>query len=249
MKARNRRQRFLAKKKKSKKSNFNYIRSLVTLRQPKSPASEAFRTLRTNIDFSSFDKEIKTLLITSTVPGEGKSTTAINLGIAIAVTGKRVLVIDADLRDPTQHRFFDFDNNMGLTSLMINEELRLANVVRKTEVSGFFVLTSGPIPPNPAEILTSQKMRKFVAGLTEVFDMVIVDSPPVTAVSDASILASYLDGVVMMVGSGSVARDEARHARDQLQKVKANILGVVLNKVPINGSGYYYHYYYGRGNS
>jgi capsular exopolysaccharide synthesis family protein len=237
----------LAKKKKSRKGTFSYIRSLVTLRQPKSPASEAFRTLRTNIDFSSFDKEIKTLLITSAVPGEGKSTTAINLGIAMAVTGKRVLVIDADLRNPVQHKFFDFDNNMGLTSLMINDELQLVNVVRKTEVTGFFVLTSGPIPPNPAEILTSQKMRKFVAGLTEVFDMVIIDSPPVIAVSDASILASYLDGVVMVVGSGTVGRDEARHARDQLHKVKANVLGVVLNKVPVNGSGYYYHYYYGRG--
>jgi capsular exopolysaccharide synthesis family protein len=235
----------LAKKKRSRKSNFTYIRSLVTLRQPKSPASEAFRTLRTNIDFSSFDKEIKTLMITSAVPGEGKSTTAVNLGIAMAVTGKRVLVIDADLRDPTQHRFFDFDNRVGLTSLMINEELQLVNVVRKTEVNAFFVLTSGPIPPNPAEILTSQKMRKFVAGLTEVFDMVIVDSPPVTAVSDASILASYLDGVVLVVGSGAVAREVVLRARDQLQKVKANILGVVLNKVPANGSGYYYSYYYG----
>lgn len=232
--------------KKNRKSAFNYVKGLVTLRQPKSPASEAFRTLRTNIDFSSFDKEIKTLLITSAIPGEGKSTTTVNLGIAMAVTGKKVIVIDADMRNPVQHKFFDFDNNTGLTSLMINEALQLENVVRSTEVNGFYVLTSGPIPPNPAEILTSQKMRRFLAALTEVYDMVIVDSPPVNAVSDASILASYLDGVVMVVGSGSVAREESRHARDQLQKVKANILGVVLNKVPINGSGYYYYYYYGR---
>jgi len=217
----------------------------VTLRQPKSPASEAYRTLRINIDFSSFDKEIRTLLLTSSIPGEGKSTTVVNLGIAMAFTGKRVLVVDADLRNPVQHKFFDFDNNTGLTSLMINDELQLEQVVRKTDVNGFFVLPSGPIPPNPAELLNSKKMRKFVSGLTEAYDMVIIDSPPVIAVSDASILASYLDGVIMVVGSGSVARDEARYARDQLQKVKANVLGVVLNKVAHTGGGYHYYYYYG----
>lgn len=233
-------------KKKSRKKGLSFIKSLVTMRQPKSPASEAFRTLRTNIDFSSFERELNNLLITSAVPGEGKSTTAVNLGIAMAVTGKKVLVIDADLRDPSQHKYFEFDNNTGLTSLMINDELQLINAVRKTNVENFFVLTSGPIPPNPAEILTSKKMRTFVKNLTGIYDMVIVDSPPVIAVSDASILASYLDGVVLVVGAGSVARDEAIHARDQLHKVKANLLGVVLNKVPVNGSGYYYYYYYGR---
>ncbi len=236
----------MVKHKNGRKDAYGYIRSLVTLRQPKSPASEAFRTLRTNIAFSSFGKEIKTLLITSAVPAEGKSTMAVNLGIAMAVTGKKVIVVDSDLRAPTQHKYFEFDNNTGLTSLMINEELQLADVVHKTDVENFFVLTSGPLPPNPAEIITSEKMRGFVSALTEVYDIVIVDSPPVNAVSDASILASYLDGVIMVVGSGYVAREEARHARDQLQKVKATILGVVLNKVPVNGTGYYYYYYYGR---
>ena len=233
-------------KKKSRKKVQNPIKSLVTVRQPKSPASEAFRTLRTNIDFSSFDKEIKTLLVTSAVPGEGKSTTAANLGIAMAVTGKKVLVVDADLRDPSQHKFFELDNGKGLTSLMINDELQLINVVQRTMVENLYVLTCGPIPPNPAEILTSRKMRNFVKKLQEVYDMIILDSPPVIAASDASILASYLDGVVLVVGSGAVAREEARHARDQLQKVKANLLGAVLNKVPVKGSGYYYYYYYGK---
>ena len=234
------------KKRKAHKKSANMVKGLVTMRYPKSIASEAYRTLRTNINFSSFDKKVQTLLITSSIPGEGKSTTAVNLGAAIANTGRKVLIVDADLRNPVQHKFFDFHNKKGLTSLMIDDKLELINVVRKTNVEDFFVLTSGPIPPNPAEILTSRKTRNFINGLTGIYDMVIIDSPPVIAVSDASILASYTDGVVLVVGSGLVGRDEARHARDQLQKVKANLLGVVLNKMPLNGSGYHYDYYYGR---
>ena len=234
------------KKRKAHKREASMVAGLVTMRYPKSIASEAYRTLRTNIDFSSLDKEVQTLLVTSSIPGEGKSTTAVNLGAAISNTGRKVLIVDADLRNPVQHKFFDFSNSKGLTSLMIDDTLELINVVRKTDVEDFFILTSGPIPPNPAEILTSRKMRNFIKRLTGMYDMVIIDSPPVIAVSDASILASYTDGVVLVVGSGLASRDEARHARDQLQKVKANLLGVVLNKMPLNGSGYYYNYYYGR---
>ncbi len=234
------------KKKEVQKRDSNIVKGLVTLKYPKSLASEAYRTLRTNIVFSSFDKDIQTLLVTSSTPEEGKSTTAVNLGVAIAVTGKRVLIVDADLRNPTQHKYFGFDNTMGLTNLMINEKLQLINVAHKTTVDNFFVLTSGPIPPNPAEILTSKKMRSFVKNLSKIYDMIIVDSPPVIAVTDASILASYLDGVILVVGSGSVRREQALYARDQLKKVKANLLGVVLNKMPLNRSGYYYNNYYGK---
>lgn len=234
------------RKKEAQKKDSNIVKGLVTLKYPKSLASEAYRTLRTNIVFSSFDKDIQTLLVTSSMPGEGKSTTAVNLGVAIAVTGKKVLIIDADLRNPAQHKFFGFDNTIGLTSLMIDEELQLINVAHKANVDNFFVLTSGPIPPNPAEILASKKMQSFVKNLSKIYDMIIVDSPPVIAVTDASILASYLEGVILVVGSGSVGREQALYARDQLKKVKANLLGVVLNKMPLNRSGYYYNNYYGK---
>ncbi len=232
---------------KKKASNFaDYAKKLITFRQPKSPASEAYRTLRTNIDFSSFDKEMKTLVLTSATPEEGKSTITANLGVAMAMVGKRVIILDADLRNPTQHKFFDASNNIGLTSLLINENLKLEDALAKTGIENLSLLPSGPLPPNPAELLVSKKMRNFFVYLRQEYDMILVDSPPIIAVSDASVLASYLDGVILVVAAGQVTKDEVQIAKEQLMKVKANLLGAVLNKVPLNGRGYYYYYYYGK---
>jgi len=225
-----------------RKDRVDYRNILITSRKPKSPASEAFRTLRMNIEFSSFEKEIKTLLITSTQPAEGKSTVAANLCTAMTMVGKKVLLVDADFRMPSLHQIFDFENSKGLTSLIMNPGSTPGDVVQETGIENLSLLASGPTPPNPAELLASTRMRKLFAGLTEVYDAVVVDSPPLLAVSDAAILASYLDGVILVLGAGRVSRDQARTARDQLQKAKAHVLGVVLNRVPVSGSGYYYPY-------
>ena len=227
-----------------KKTTQNQAEMLITSRRPKSPVSEAFRTLRTNIDFSSFDKKIKTLLVTSSSASEGKSTVTANLGVTMALTGKKTLIIDADLRNPTQHKTFSISNNVGLTNLLINESILFEDALICTNTDNLYVLTTGPLPPNPAELLNSNKMRDFFDFLAKHFDMILVDAPPVTAVTDAAILASYLDGVILVVAAGQTAVDQVRSAKEQLGKVKANILGAVLNKAPKNGS-YYYHYYYG----
>ncbi len=231
---------------KKKKNSVDYRNTLITYEKPKSPTSEAFRVVRTNIDFSSFDKEIETLLITSAQPAEGKSTIAANLCIAMAMVGKKILLIDADLRMPSLHKIFSIENNTGLTNLIINTGLAPCDVVLETGIQDLWLLTSGPIPPNPAELLASRRMRELMKELARNYDAAVVDSPPIMAVSDSSILASYLDGVIFVLGSGTVSRDAARTAKEQLNKVSANVLGVVLNKVPLNGSDYYYHNYYGR---
>ncbi len=223
-----------------------YIKNIVSIKQPKSLAAEAYRTIRTNIEFSGFERELKTLLITSSVPNEGKSTFTGNLGYSIAMTGKEVLILDADLRKPTQQKYFNVGNSTGLTSLLISGNLQADDVIKKTEVENLFVLTSGPLPPNPAELLTSHKMRLLFEHLSSRFEIILVDSPPVMAVSDPAILASYLDGVILLARYGGVSREEALSTKKQLQNVKANILGVVINNVPMNSKGYHYQYYYGK---
>ncbi len=221
----------------------NRHKKLVTYKAT-SPMAEAFRTLKTNIQFSSIDKEIKTLLITSPQPAEGKSLSSCNLGLTLARSGVNVLLLDGDLRKPTLHKFFDLSNLQGLTNLLIDDQLSLEDVSHRI-MDNFTVLTSGPIPPNPTELLQTKKMRDLLKQLKENFEMIIIDSPPVMAVADASVLSILADGTIMIVGYGISSRDSVVKAKEQLQMVKANILGVVLNKVPLNGQGYYYYYYYG----
>lgn len=228
------------------KTNKNFTGKLIAFREPKAPASEAYRALRTNIDFSGFDKVIKTLLVTSATPDEGKSVVTGNLGITMAVDGKKVLIIDADLRNPSQHKCFGLSNNVGLTSLLVNDSLCLEEAICTTNIHNLFILPGGPIPPNPAELLNSKKMRELIQDLACAFDIILVDSPPVMAVTDASILASYLDGTILVIGTGQVSKELAHAAKEQLNKVKANILGAVLNKAPLSSGGYYSNYYYGR---
>ncbi|HWQ88596.1 MAG TPA: CpsD/CapB family tyrosine-protein kinase [Desulfitobacteriaceae bacterium] len=218
--------------------------SLITLEQSKSPISEAYRMLRTNVEFTGVDSETKKILITSPGPREGKSTTAANLAVSIAQTGKSVLLVDSDMRNPSQHKIFDLDNREGLSLSLVQDQDSL-KYVRITEVPGLVVLTAGPVPPNPAELLGSQRMKHLIAEVSKKFDVVIFDTPPVIAVADAAILAQEADGVILVLAAGEVNRDYARKAKEQLDKVGAKILGSVLNKVDMksNDYNYYYHYY------
>jgi non-specific protein-tyrosine kinase len=213
--------------------------ALITLRDPRSPAAEAYRTLRTNIQFSSLDKPIHTLLVTSTSPDEGKSTTLSNLAVTIAQAEQRVILVDCDLRRPSLHTLFGVPNEQGLTSVILNQgdgELPL----HATSVPGLSLLTSGPLPPRPADLLGSRRMEVLIERLRSEADMVLFDTPPVIAVTDAAVLATRLDGVLLVLQAGKTRRDRAREARRQLEKVKANIIGVVLNNARMEASyGYY----------
>lgn len=217
--------------------------SLITLEQSKSPISEAYRMLRTNVEFTSVDSETKKILITSPGPREGKSLTTANLAVSIAQTGKSVLIVDADMRNPTQHKIFDLNNLEGLSLALVQEQDSL-KYVRITEVPGLVVLTAGPIPPNPAELLGSQRMKHLIADFSKKFDVVIFDTPPVIAVADAAILAQEVDGVILVLAAGEVNREYARRAKEQLDKVGARILGSILNKVDMKSNDYYYYYHY-----
>jgi protein-tyrosine kinase len=235
-------------------------RNLITQFDPKSPISEAFRTLRTNIQFSSVDKQIKTMMLTSTGPSEGKSTITSNLAIVMAQSGKRTLLVDADMRKPTIHRTFRIVNREGLTNILANqahlasmeeaivpsvidEQNRLLKYISKTEIENLDVIPTGPIPPNPAELLGSKSMARFIKEVSGHYDVILFDTPPVIAVTDAQILASQLDGVLLVINSGKTNRDMAIKAKGLLDNVKANILGCVLNNREITGDNYYYYYY------
>ncbi|NLZ38424.1 MAG: CpsD/CapB family tyrosine-protein kinase [Firmicutes bacterium] len=234
------------RRKRKEVHNEQYAERLITFRNPKSPVSEAFRTVRTNIEFVDIDHKIKTILVTSSISSEGKSTIASNLGVAMAMSGKRVLIIDADLRNPTQHKCFNVRNIRGLTNLLLDDTLLLEEVLIYPSQENLSLLTTGPLPPNPAELLGSERMRRFLTSLEDFFDLILIDAPPVLAVADASILGSYLDGVVLVTAAGEVPREQALLAKEQLMKVHAKILGVVLNKVPVGSGGYYHYYYYAR---
>lgn len=218
--------------------------NFIVEKNPKSPISESYRTLRTNIQFSSFDKDIKTIVVTSSAPGEGKSTTVGNLALVMAQSGKKVLLIDCDLRKPTVHKKFKLSNQTGLTNILI-EDKNSFEVIQKYN-DNLYILTSGILPPNPAEVVASNKLKNFIEEMKNHFDYILIDSPPVIAVTDAQILSSFLDGVILVVSSGEAEKELVKKAKDLLDKVGANIIGVVLNKLELKsrkGYGYYYYYY------
>jgi capsular exopolysaccharide synthesis family protein len=211
---------------------------LIALRDPRAAAAEAYRTLRTNIQFSSLDKPLHTLLATSTAPDEGKSTTLANLAVTMAQAEQRVILVDCDLRRPTLHTLFDLPNEAGLTSMILAQED--APPLQATGVTGLSLLTSGPLPPRPADILGSRRMDAVIARLRAEADIVLFDTPPVVAVTDAAVLATRVDGVLLVFQAGKTSRERARQAREILEKVKANIVGVVLNNAQVEpGYGYY----------
>ncbi len=217
---------------------------LVVENHPKSIVAEAYRTLRTNISFLSPDEPLKTIMVTSGGPVEGKSLTVANLGISFAQAGKKVIIIDADLRKPMQHRFFKLTNFDGLTSILTGEK-EFSSVIRESGINNLKILTSGVTPPNPSELLGSKKMDSILEQAKEEADSVLVDVPPVIAVTDGLVLASKVDGVVLVVASQETHREMVAQAKENLEKVKANIVGTVLTKVPIESGGKYYYYYYG----
>jgi capsular exopolysaccharide synthesis family protein len=211
---------------------------LIALRDPRAPAAEAYRTLRTNIQFSSLDKPLRTLMATSTAPDEGKSTTLANLAVTFAQSEQRVILVDCDLRRPTLHTLFDLSNESGLTSMILAEDA--PPPLQETVVPGLSLLTSGPLPPRPADILGSRRMEAAIERLRAAADIVLFDTPPVVAVTDAAVLATKVDGVLLVFQAGRTSRERARRARQILEKVKANIVGVVLNNAQVEqGYGYY----------
>ncbi|MFH7818880.1 CpsD/CapB family tyrosine-protein kinase [Neobacillus thermocopriae] len=218
----------------------NHKRSLVTMFNPKSPVSEQFRTIRTNIQFSFIDKELRTLMITSSGPGEGKSTIAANMAVVFAQQGRRVLLVDADMRKPTVHYTFNQLNTYGLTSVLARQ-MTLEKAVKETDEKDLFLLTSGPIPPNPAELLSSMAMERFFREAQEQFDMIVFDTPPLMAVTDAQILANKCDGTILVVSSGKTDKDQLVKAKDLLDSVQSKLLGTVLNNKEIKNTQYYYY--------
>jgi capsular exopolysaccharide synthesis family protein len=219
--------------------------SLITEINPKSPISEAYRSLRTNIQFSSIDEPVKVILITSAQPEEGKSTTISNLAVTYALEGKKVLLMDADLRKPTLHRYFSASNRLGLTNLLAGQH-RMADIVSETQIPNLFLIPSGSLPPNPSELLASKRMYALLNEVKEEYDIVLIDSPPVLAVTDSQVLSAMCDGVVLVINHGKVKREAAQKSVAQLKHVKARILGVVLNNKAVSRNESSYYYYYSR---
>lgn len=234
---------FNHKKKPSTDTMENGVK-LVTALEPKNVVSEQFRTVRTNIEFSSVDTEIKTLLFTSSDVSEGKSTVSANTAVTWAQQGKKVLFIDADLRRPTLHTTFRMPNTQGLSTILANNEDYHA-IVNVSSVENLSIITSGPIPPNPAELLNSNRMRNFLQSVKNEYDLVVLDVPPLLSVTDTQVLAANVDGVVLVIRQGVAQRVSVKRAKELLSMVHAKLLGYVLNDVaPKNGYGYGYGYGY-----
>ncbi|MFQ5900569.1 MAG: GumC family protein [Thermodesulfobacteriota bacterium] len=218
---------------------------LISYLHTKSPLSEAFRGLRTSILFSSPSCPPKTLLVTSTVPGEGKTTVSINIGIVLAQAGKKVLIIDGDLRRAGCHKVFSLPSSPGLSNFLTGNA-NLKSIVKSTKVPGLFLTPAGPISPNPAELLSSLKMRELIKKLNKHIDFIIIDSAPVMGFADTPTLTTMVDGVIMVISGGNTIKDEVKRTLQNLRKVNASILGAVLNKFDISKQpyGYYNSYYY-----
>lgn len=214
---------------------------LITLTNPRSPAAEAYRTLRTNLYFSSLDQALETLVVTSAAPGDGKSTTLSNLAVTMAQGEKRTILADADLRQPSLHTLFGVSNNQGLTTMAVDEEALSEPPLVDTGVENLWLLPSGPSPPNPAEILGSRRMEDIITALKSRADIVLFDAPPVIAVTDAAVLGTKVDGVLLVVKAGSTRREHALRAKELLERVNVRIVGAVLNNAPPDQAlgGYY----------
>lgn len=223
----------------AKKAGRKY--ELTTHTYPKSPIAEAYRTLRTNLGFTSIDQPYRSILISSANPRDGKSTITSNLAVVMAQAGNKVILVDSDLRKPVLHRIFQVENDKGFTNCLM-QNLDVEEVAYSDLVENLSVLTSGPIPPNPAEILGSRQTSLFWPSLMEKYDYVLIDAPPILAVTDTSIVSSQVDGVIIVVDSASTRKDLAQQAKKQLVKANATIIGVVLNQVKMNKKDYQYYY-------
>lgn len=220
------------------------VQQLITYTDPKSNTAESYRTLRTNIQFSSLDKDIKSIVITSTKPGEGKSTIVSNMAITMAQSGKKVLLMDCDFRKPAIHKKFGVTNSKGLTNVLLKDK-KFDECILLTRQDNLHVVTSGPVPPNPSELLGSNKFKILLKHLASIYDVILLDAPPTLLVTDAQILSSICDGTVLLTSYGETEKEALAEANSLLVKVNANILGVVLNRIPEGSKGNYYGSYYG----
>lgn len=216
---------------------------LLTQAAHQSPRAESFRQLRTNLQFANISGQAKTILVTSSLPGEGKSTTATNLAIALAQTGQTVCLIDADLRRPMLNEYLGLDRNAGLTTALIGNS-DVNELLQPWGEDHLFVLTSGQIPPNPSELLGSSEMESLVRRLEQVFDTVVIDAPPLLPVTDAAVLAQHVGGVLVVAAAHKIRRNELEKSLQALELVGANLLGIVLNRLPAKGPDAYAYGYY-----
>lgn len=228
----------MAKKNKMNKD----ARNLITVTQPKSPIAEQYRTIRTNIEFMAVDQAIQVILVTSATQSEGKSTTSSNLAVTYAQQGKKVLIVDTDMRRPTVHYTFKVANGLGLSSLL-TRQAELEKAILPTKVDNLSILTAGPIPPNPAELLSSRSMENLILQLREKYDVIILDAPPLLQVADSRITSKLTDGVVLVVGCTTSDRQRVLKAKEQLELAEAKILGVVLNRRELTDDSAYQYYY------
>jgi len=218
-------------------------RYLITAANPKSPISEQYRTIRTNIQFSMIDKELKTLALTSATPGEGKSTTISNLAVTLALQDEKVLLIDADLRKPTIHKLMEVRNQYGLTSL-ISKKTALKKAISPTlKTKNLDILPSGPLPHNPSELLGSKMMQDLILELSQKYDWLLFDTPPVLAVTDAQVLGSLCDGMILVLKSHRTEKKELVKAKELLVKANINLIGTIMNGV--DAKEFDHDYYYG----
>lgn len=215
---------------------------LVMLDDPRSFGAEAYRVLRNNLHYATPDTPLRRLLVTSAGPGEGKSTTAANLAITMAQGDRSVLLVEADLRRPSVHTLFRQASTPGLSSFLVGDAL-LAAILLKTAVAKLSVVVSGPIPPNPAELLASRRMQEFLETVSEQFDLVILDSPPALATSDACAIAPHVDGVLLVVDSGRTPQVAMRRAKERIEAVRGRIIGAVLNRFDAGAQGYSRRHY------
>lgn len=216
--------------------------TVITHLDPKSAISESFRNLRTNVHYTNIDKEVKLIQVTSSVQGEGKSTITANYAVTVAQSGKKVLIVDCDLRRPQIHKIFNVSNTSGLSNVLVGDNQMDKNI-KDTNVPNLFILTSGPIPPNPSEMLDSKRMKELILSLKDHFDMILLDSPPIMPVTDGLILSQIVDGTIVIVSLGSTEKDAFKKTMSSLENIGANILGTVINKAS-SKAGYYVNYEY-----
>ena len=209
-------------------------------KKPKSISAEAYRTLRTNIQYSSYDKKIKKILVTSSEPAEGKSTIIGNLAVSLSQSENTVILLDCDLRKPTVHKKFNISNEVGLTELLVGKK-ELKDVIQYRN-KHLHIITSGKIPPNPAEMLASKSMERLLEQLSSEYDYILMDTPPLNAVTDAQVLSTKADGTLIVIRSEKTKKESMLTAKSLLQKVNANILGIVFNDVANSANKYYYYY-------
>jgi non-specific protein-tyrosine kinase len=223
-----------------------YKDRLITTHSPFSPMSEAYRLVRTNVQYMAVDQPAKSIMITSPNPGEGKSITTANLGVIMAQANLRTIIVDADLRQPVMHKIFRVPNMDGVTDLLRSPDLEIGNQLKDTGVENLKLITSGPLPPNSAEMIGSQRMAELVRRLNDIADVILFDSSPVLAVTDASVLSSRVDGVILVMQAKRTRRDAAKQAIKRLNQIGANILGTLLNQASGKDASYHHSDYYAR---